>query len=88
MSASNPYEAKPVVFDSNKSVQEVIEAGESSLESQDVSTGAEKVPVGSVREILEWVGEDSERALQALEVETSGAGRASLIKPLKALLDA
>lgn len=45
-----------------------------------------KVPVGSVAEVLEWVGEDQERAQLALDVETAGHQRKTLLKQLKDLV--
>lgn len=84
MSASNPYEAKPAVYDS---VYDNKPQGETPVSTPEVPAPAQ-VPAGSVREILAWVEEDAERAQEALDAEIDGAGRASLIKPLKAILDA
>lgn len=44
---------------------------------------AQEVPVGSVAEVLEWVGDDQERAKRALEVEKAGHKRKTLLKQLK-----
>lgn len=45
-----------------------------------------EVPVGSVAEVLEWVGEDKERAQLALETEKAGHERKTLLKQLKDLV--
>jgi len=44
------------------------------------------VPAGNVSEVLEWVGEDQERAQLALDAEKAGHGRKTLLKQLKELL--
>jgi hypothetical protein len=44
------------------------------------------VPVGSVAEVLEWVGEDQERAQLALDAEKAGHSRKTLLKQLKDLV--
>lgn len=44
---------------------------------------AQEVPVGSVAEVLEWVGDDKERAQRALETEEAGHKRKTLVKQLK-----
>lgn len=83
MSTSNPYEAKPAVFDS------AYDGGTSTTEEK-APEAPEKsqVPAGTVKEILTWVGEDTERAQEALDAEIEGADRATLVKALKDLLDA
>lgn len=40
------------------------------------------VPVGTIAEVLAWVGEDHDRALRALAAEEVGQNRKSLIKTL------
>lgn len=45
-----------------------------------------EVPVGSVAEVLEWVGEDEERAQRALKTEEAGHKRKTLLKQLKDLV--
>lgn len=47
----------------------------------------ETVPEGSVNTILDWVGEDKDRAALALKAEEAGANRASAVKKLNAILD-
>lgn len=46
------------------------------------------VPEGTVDEIMEWVGDDPAKALRALEAETAGKARKSLIGKLEKLLEA
>lgn len=44
------------------------------------------VPEGSVKEILNWVDEDKERAQLALDAEETGKARKSLIDAMKEIL--
>lgn len=44
------------------------------------------VPAGNVSEVLEWVGEDKERAQLALDAEKAGHNRKTLVKQLKELV--
>lgn len=48
-----------------------------------------QVPDGTAKEVLAWVGDDPERAKQALEAETAedGKDRDSVREPLKKMLD-
>jgi hypothetical protein len=75
MSTSNPYaaprrERKTVVLEARKS-------------STPTDTG---VPTGTISEVMEWVGDDTERARVALEAETAGLNRKSLVNKLNELL--
>lgn len=72
MSTSNPYAAK-------KERPEVVD-------SQKAEEPTSNVPAGTVNEILEWVGDDKERASEALEAEKAGAGRKTLVSALEDLL--
>lgn len=45
------------------------------------------VPEGSVKKVLDWVGEDVTRAKAALEVEKDGDKRSSLIQKLEAIVN-
>ena len=42
-----------------------------------------QVPIGTVAEILAWVGDDPTRRRAALEAEQQGKGRTTLIKALR-----
>ena len=79
-SGKNPYAAKSprptVVKPEALAVQEVSPVGEPS------------VPTGSIAELLEWVGEDEERAAAALEAELAGHGRKTLVSKLENILGA
>lgn len=48
----------------------------------------EPVPSGTAAEILEWVGDDSERAERALEIEKDKHKRKTLIRELEKVVDA
>lgn len=53
------------------------------------ATGAiieDEVPEGSVNTILDWVGDNKNRARRALEAEEAGPGRPSAVKKLKAVI--
>jgi hypothetical protein len=45
----------------------------------------EPVPDGTVQEVLDWVGDDPDRAERALEAERLGDGRSTLISKLEAI---
>ena len=45
------------------------------------------VPNGSSTEILDWVGEDKERAKLALDKENADKQRSTLVKALEKILD-
>lgn len=56
--------------------------------SDEVESNENGVPKGSSKEVLEWVGEDQERARQALEAEQSDdKPRKGLVKELEELLE-
>lgn len=50
-------------------------------------TEEQTVPEGSIKDVLGWVGEDPTKAKAALDAETSGEKRKTLVKELNAILD-
>lgn len=68
-------------------------APEASAEKVELSTDQEaaqeenKVPKGTVHEVLDWVGDDKDRAQAALDAEKEGAERVTLISALEEILD-
>ncbi len=50
-------------------------------------TEEQTVPEGSIKEVLGWVGEDLTRAKAALDAETSGEKRKTLVKELNSILE-
>lgn len=74
MSKSNPYAAKS---SSEREQPENVATPEPTSD----------VPSGTVREVLEWVGDDQDRAEQALAAEKEGAKRSTLISELEDILD-
>lgn len=46
---------------------------------------AEEVPEGTIDEVLDWVGDDEAKAKIALDAETAGKNRTSLVNKLKAI---
>lgn len=45
-----------------------------------------EVPSGTIPQVLEWVGDDLDRAADALAAEQSGEGRVSLVERLESML--
>lgn len=87
MSDTDPYAPNVVYLPVEEPVVEAAEIAEPSNtedvvfeETQDV------VPVGTIADIIKWVGEDSGRAALALVAEEAGQGRKSLVKLLKTLV--
>lgn len=50
---------------------------------QEQADDGSDVPDGTVQEVLDWVGDDPERAQRALDVERSGQNRSSLVAELE-----
>lgn len=80
---SNPYAPKRQTAKAPKTAQESTEPQESVEES----TEPQGVPDGPAAEVLEWVGEDKDRAQQALEAEEDGQQRVGLTRKLKELAE-
>lgn len=74
MSSTNPYAARPVA----KKVEAV---------EQEVIPEIEKVPQGTISEVLAWVDEDVDRAQAALDAEKNGAKRVTLISALEDIVN-
>jgi hypothetical protein len=84
MSDTDPY-AAPNVEEAKTSVPEAVEAP---VEAQEAPVTEEQtVPEGSVKEVLGWVAEDPTKAKAALDAETSGEKRKTLVKELNAILE-
>lgn len=56
-------------------------------ESVEESTEPQGVPDGPAAEVLQWVGDDKDRAKEALEAEEAGQKRVGLTKKLKELAE-
>ncbi len=56
---------------------------------QDQGNGADPdaVPAGTIDEVLAWVGDDADRAQEALDAENEGKARSTLIEALQKLVD-
>jgi len=52
-----------------------------------VEKAEESVPEGSIKEVLEWVDGDVEKAKLALSAETDGENRKTLITKLNEIVD-
>lgn len=50
-------------------------------------TASNEVPEGTIKEVLDWVGEDADRAVEALSAEESGERRKTLIKSLEEIIE-
>jgi hypothetical protein len=98
----DPYYAGPVVFDvpagepadtfAPAPEPVVIEAKTNEPElveqvADPISDGDIEVPEGPAARVLEWVGDDRERASAALAAEKSGQARKTLIAKLEGLLE-
>ena len=57
------------------------------VESPATDADGDGVPDGNVGQVLDWVGDDPERARQALDAETAGKNRAGITGPLGKLLE-
>lgn len=90
MSESNPY-AAPNVYESipahteTRDTTEEAQAAVLAVQEEEVESN---VPVGSIKEVLAWVGDDQERALEALEAEEAGSQRKTLVGALEEILSA
>lgn len=86
MSETDPYAAPTVEYAKvfTEPAPEVVEA--IVVEAQEAPVTPELVvPEGSIKKVLEWVGDDVTKALKALEVERAGEQRSTLISKLEAL---
>jgi hypothetical protein len=79
----NPYAPHSKAPEAAVEVEKEAEAPESVEES----TEPQGVPEGSAAEVLEWVGDDKDRAKEALEAEEAGQQRVGLSKKLKELAE-
>jgi len=69
--------------DSDKDLAETATAPVVASEAPEETT----VPEGPAAEVLEWVGDDKDRAKTALEAEEAGQQRVGLTKKLKELAE-
>lgn len=77
----NPYKARKKI-----TVEEVVEEVVETLPAT-VEEASETVPDGTGPEILEWVGTDVERAVEALSAEEAGKKRKTVIKALEEIIE-
>jgi hypothetical protein len=85
MSDTDPYMA-PEVEEANPSVE--LPEPEAAPEAVAAPVTEEiSVPEGSVKTVLGWVGDDATRAQKALDAETKGENRSSLISKLEAIVN-
>lgn len=80
--SNNPYAPSSQAVSKPVEPQEVTEAPEPVEEVVD----PQSVPEGPAAEVLAWVGEDKDRAQQALDAEEEGQQRVGLTKKLKELV--
>lgn len=95
MTETNPYAAKTFVVVVETDEQPVVEAfvvetGTTETVEEPAAEApveaVEAVPEGSIADVLKWVGEDAQKAAQALKAEEDGANRKTLVKSLKELI--
>lgn len=89
MSETDPYMAVEYVPTTEEAKTEtVVETVDAPQEPQEAPVTPEiVVPEGSVKKVLDWVSGDRTRAQAALDAETSGDQRSSLIAKLNAILN-
>lgn len=75
-----PHGKAPKASEAPEKVEETEEPAETVEEAQGV-------PQGSAAEVLEWVGEDKDRAKEALDAEEEGQQRIGLSRKLRELLE-
>lgn len=97
MSDTDPYYAGPAVevarnsskkeeVDTPKAnVEEVPEVSEEAVESPEKPELS--VPEGTIKKVLEWVGDDEQKAQAALNAEVDGENRTTLVNKLKEILE-
>lgn len=88
MSDTDPY-AAPVV----EEAKSLPEAAPESVETPEVASqtapvaSVEAVPEGSIKRVLDWVGDDVTRAQAALDAENDGEKRVTLINKLETIVN-
>jgi hypothetical protein len=88
MSETDPYAAKEFEPNVEQAEFELPAVETSSEEPQNApQTEGPVVPEGSIKDVLGWVGEDPTRAQAALDAETAGDNRKTLVKELNVILD-
>jgi hypothetical protein len=84
MSETDPY-AAPEIEEANA---EVTAAAPAAPVEEPKPAVEEAVPEGSIKEVLAWVGSDTDKAKRALDAENSSDDpRKTLVKSLTELLD-
>jgi hypothetical protein len=87
----NPYAPHSKVTEPSVTVEETKDEQvlrESVAAPENPTEGSENtVPEGPAAEVLEWVGDDKDRAKVALEAEEAGQQRVGLTKKLKELAE-
>lgn len=91
MTESNPFAARPNVYESGipteTEVADTTEQAQAAVDVAPVKTEkVSEVPTGSIKEVKDWVGDDTERAQVALDAENEGNQRSTLITYLEGLL--
>lgn len=88
MSDTDPY-AGPVVENARETAPEKeetpVETPVTAPDEPVVETS--EVPEGSIKTVLEWVGDDKDRAQSALDAEKAGQERSTLISKLEEIID-
>lgn len=79
--------ARTVFFRQQERYEEVrvgveVEEGHTGFIDGDYAAATNEVPVGTVVEVLEWVGDNPARRAAALEVERAGKNRKTVIEAL------
>lgn len=77
----NPYKPR------KRNVEEAV-VEETAVETPETEeTVSDEVPEGTIKEVLDWVGEDADKAVEALTAEEAGERRKTLIKSLEEIIE-
>lgn len=77
----NPYKPRKRIVEEAVVEETAVETPET------VETVSDEAPEGTIKEVLDWVGEDADKAVEALTAEEAGERRKTLIKALEEIIE-
>lgn len=88
----NPYKPRKRIVEEAVVEETAVETPETEETVSDeapetVETVSDEVPEGTIKEVLDWVGEDADKAVEALTAEEAGERRKTLIKSLEEIIE-
>lgn len=78
----NPFKARKRVTETVEVVEDTAPETPNTPEE-----ATSEVPTGTIKEVLDWVGDDADRAVEALTEEESGERRKTLTKALEDIIE-